>query len=95
MSTADLRRGPGNTTPPNANATWRITAAKSNGITPGFVIEDGQRNRYLLKFDPPLYPEMCSAADVIGSKLFYALGYNTPENYIVYFRREQLATARA
>lgn len=93
MSTADLRRGPGNTTPPNANATWRITAAKSNGITPGFVIEDGQRNRYLLKFDPPLHPEMCSAADVIGSKLFYALGYNTPENYIVYFRRGQLATA--
>jgi hypothetical protein len=27
---------------------------------------------------------------VIGSKLFYALGYNTPENYIVHFRREQL-----
>ena len=58
--------------------------------TPGFVIEDGRKNRYVLKFDPPLYPELCSAADVIGSKIFYALGYNTPENYIVHFSREQL-----
>jgi hypothetical protein len=90
MSIADLERGPGNGAPPDPNQSWRITAAKSNGITPGFVIEDGQKNRYVLKFDPPLYPELCSAADVIGSKIFYALGYHTPENYIVHFRREQL-----
>jgi hypothetical protein len=90
MSIDELRRGPGNSTPPDPHRPWRITAAKSNGITPGFVIEDGHKNRYVLKFDPPLYPELCSAADVIGSKIFYALGYDTPENYIVHFRREQL-----
>jgi len=90
MSIADLQRGPGNSTPPDPNGPWRITSAKSDGITPGFVIEDGQKNRYVLKFDPPSSPEMCSAADVIGSNMFYALGYNTPENYIVHFRREQL-----
>jgi hypothetical protein len=90
MSIADLQRGPGSSTPPDPNRAWRITSAKSDGITPGFVIEDGRKNRYVLKFDPPLYPELCSAADVIGSKIFYALGYSTPENYIVYFRREQL-----
>src|SRR5207249_2406097 len=28
---------------------------------------------------------MASAADVIGSKFFYALGYNVPENYVVSF----------
>lgn len=90
MPIAELQRGPGNSTPPGPNRSWRITSAKSDGITPGFVIEDAQKNRYVLKFDPPRYPELCSAADVIGSKIFYALGYNTPENYIVYFRREQL-----
>jgi hypothetical protein len=89
-SIAEIQRGPGNSAPPDPSRPWRITAAKSNGITPGFVIEDGRKNRYVLKFDPPLYPELCSAADVIGSKLFYALGYSTPENYIVHFRREQL-----
>jgi hypothetical protein len=93
MSIADLQRGPGNSTPPDPDHAWRIMAAKSNGITPGFVIEDERKYRYLLKFDPPLYPELCSAADVIGSKVFYALGYNTPENYIVNFRRGQLAIA--
>jgi hypothetical protein len=46
--------------------------------------------RYLIKFDPPNHPELASAADVIGSKFFYALGYDTPENYIVNFPREQV-----
>src|SRR5262249_49332018 len=31
-----------------------------------------------------------SSADVIGSKFFYALGYNTPENYVVRFHSENL-----
>src|SRR5262249_37556951 len=90
MSIADLRRGPGNATPPLQTGTWTIVGAKSDGVTPGFIIEDTNKNRYLLKFDPPNYPELCSAADMIGSKFFYALGYFTPENYIVHFHREDL-----
>ena len=90
MSIEELKRGPGNSTPPNPQGVWRVIAAKSDGVTPGFVIEDERKNRYVLKLDPPQYPELSSAADVIGSKAFYALGYNTPENYIVHFRREQL-----
>jgi hypothetical protein len=90
MSIEELKRGPGNTTPPSSG-TWRIVSAKTNGVTPGFVIEDEHKNRYVLKFDPPDYPELPSASDVIGSKALYALGYNTPENYIVHFRRENLA----
>src|SRR3984885_745092 len=90
LSIHELKRGPGNSTPPNPQGTWRVTSAKSDGVTPGFVIEDQQKNKYLLKFDPADYPEVASAVDVIGSKVFYALGYNTPENYIVHFRREQL-----
>ena len=34
--------------------------------------------------------EQGTGADVMGSKIFYALGYNTPENYLVYFGPEQL-----
>jgi len=90
MSIEELKRGPGNSTPPSTG-TWRVVSAKTNGMTPGFVIEDEHKNRYVLKFDPPEYPELASAADVIGSKALYALGYNTPENYIVHFRRENLA----
>lgn len=89
MSIQELQRGPGNSTPPARGGTWRIISAKSDGVTPGFAIEDEHHNRYLLKFDRPEYTELASAADVIGSKIFYALGYETPENYIVRFRREQ------
>src|SRR4029453_15397667 len=35
-------------------------------------------------------PEIASAADVISSKIFYALGYHVPENYIVHFDRSRL-----
>jgi hypothetical protein len=93
MSIADLERGPGNSTPPSQDDSWRIIGAKTDGVTPGFIIEDQNQNRYILKLDPPHFPELCSAADVIGSKFFYALGYNTPENYVVFFHRESLVIA--
>lgn len=90
MSQEELARGPNRTAPPSADGHWTVTSAKSEGVTPGFTIADAKGRRYLLKFDPPANPELASAADVIGAKFFYALGYNTPENYIVRFRREQL-----
>src|SRR5215510_2307379 len=79
MTVAELQRGAGNSTPPDPKGTWQVISAKSDGISPGFVIEDQQKNRYVLKFDPPDFPELASAADVISVKFFYALGYNTPE----------------
>ena len=94
MPVAELRRGAGNTTPPDPKGMWQVISAKSDGISPGFVIEDQQKNRYVLKFDPPDFPELASAADVISSKFFYALGYNTPEDYIVRFSRENLTIGK-
>jgi hypothetical protein len=94
MTIEELKRGPGNTTPPSPEGPWRIISAKSDGVTPGFIIEDERKNRYVLKFDPPDFPELASAADVIGSKAFYALGYNTPENYIIHFRLENIDIPR-
>ena len=85
----DLVRGPGDSQAP-ADGAWTVLSGKNEGITPGLVIRDSAGRRYFLKFDPKTNPEMASAADVIGSKLFYDLGYNTPENYIVTFRRERL-----
>jgi hypothetical protein len=90
MSIDELVRGQGNANPPDPNGKWNVTSGKSDGVMPGFTIQDSHGNQYLLKFDPPNYPELASAPDVIGSKFYYALGYNTPENYIAYFRRDQL-----
>lgn len=92
MSLDELRRGPGDERPP-ADGAWKIVSAKTEGLTPGFIIEDAGGERYLLKFDPRTNPEMTSAADVLGSRFFHALGYWVPQNYIVHFRRERLSIA--
>jgi hypothetical protein len=89
MSLQEIKRGP-NTGDGPADGLLTVTRAKTTGVTPGFFVRDQRGDVYVLKFDPPDYPEMTSAAEVIATKLFYAMGYNVPENYIFRFRREQL-----
>ena len=93
MTIDELVRGPERDGPPAKEGTWKVVAAKTEGVTPGFTIEDSRGRKYVLKFDPMSNPEMASAADVITSKFFYILGYNVPENYIVYFDRQRLVVA--
>ena len=90
MTIADLVRGPGDENAPAMDKPWVVLSGKNEGITPGLVFRDSAGRKYFLKFDPKRNPEMASAADVLGSKFFYDLGYNVPENYIVYFARDQL-----
>ncbi len=93
MSIEELVRGPGNENAPDASGQLTVVRAKTEGVTPGFTMEDSKGRRYNVKFDPLGNPEMATAADVIVSKLFYALGYNVPENYIFTFARHQLVIA--
>lgn len=90
LTVADLVKGPGEGNAPSESGAWTVLSAKSEGITPGFLIEDARGVAYFIKFDPKTNPEIASAADVIGSKLFHALGYHVPENYIVGFDRSRL-----
>jgi hypothetical protein len=56
---------------------WTVVEAKPNGFNPGFFIKTASGQRYLLKADGIVQPERNTAADVIGSKLFYAAGFDT------------------
>jgi hypothetical protein len=94
MTTEDLVRGPGNESPPSLDGPWMIVAPKTEGVTPGFLVKDSRGRYYQLKFDPLTNPEMATAAEVISSKFFYALGYNVHESYVVWFRPEQLRVSR-
>jgi hypothetical protein len=94
MSVEELVRGPGGGAAPSLDGPWTVVAAKTEGITPGFTIVDSRGRRYVLKFDPLSNPEIATAADVIVSKFFHALGYNVPDNYIVEFPREQLVLGK-
>ncbi len=89
MSREELRRGPGDSSAPQPP--FLVVGAKTDGITPGFRMTDAKGRLYFVKPDPRSNPEMATAADVLGAHFFYALGYNTPENYIVNIRDEELS----
>ena len=83
MSVEGLVRGPNTGDGPDMSTPWRVFRSKIGGLTPGFQIIDGRGDRYVIKFDPVNVPELSSAAEIIGTKIFHAMGYNVPENYIV------------
>src|SRR5215510_3238413 len=90
MSLSALTKGPNTGNGPSNEASWVIIDAKTEGVTPGFRIRDARGDIYFVKFDPIENPEMSTAAEVISTKFFYAIGYNVPENYITFFKRDQL-----
>lgn len=85
MSLEEITRGPDTEPGPDTTGGWIISRAKAEGVTPGFTIKDKHGHNYVIKFDPTGYAEIASGAEVISTKLFYAAGYNTPENYITHF----------
>ncbi len=93
MTIRELIIGPGADNAPSRDAPWQIVQLKDQGVTPGFLIQDAKKRRYFLKFDPATNPEMATAADVISSRFFHALGYFVPDYYTVLFDRNQLGIA--
>jgi hypothetical protein len=88
MTDEEIRRGPDRTDGPTGALT--VIRGKSIGVTPGFWIRDARGITWILKFDPPQYPELSTAAEIISTKFFYAIGYNVPENHLFRFTRDQL-----
>ncbi len=64
-----------------------VKGGKVNGANPGFRVKDpATGSNYLLKFDSPdAEPYRATAADVIGSKIYWAAGFETPCNEVIYF----------
>ena len=91
MSIAEIATGPDGLGP--AAGPWTVTAAKTEGITPGLQMKDSKGQLYFIKFDPPSNPELGTGAEIIATKLLYAAGYHVPENYIVVVGREDLRVA--
>jgi len=85
MTPEEVARGPNTTSGPSQNGQWIVTRGKTEGVTPGFFIEDALGDAYIVKFDPPKGPETNSASDIICVRFFHAAGYNVPEDSIVYF----------
>ena len=82
MTVEEVVRGPDTVDGP-APGVWKITGRPTGGITPKFTIRDERGDTYLFKLDPPHMPELPSTAEMISTKIFHALGYNVPEDFLV------------
>jgi hypothetical protein len=90
LSPGEAASGPLGGEGPDRGDAWVVVSAKTEGVTPGFNIRDAKGGRYLVKFDPPGYPNMTTAAGVIAGRILHAAGYFVPQDDVVTFRREDL-----
>ena len=81
LSREDLVRGPDRRPRPDIQD-WPIVAGKAEGVQPGFRVQDPEKHLWQIEFDPPAHPEMASGAEVIGTAIYHALGYNVVEVYV-------------
>ncbi len=77
----DIFRGA--TTEPAPTPPFTITKVKTTGAAAGFFGKDATGAKFLFKLDLPGYPELTTGAEVVASRLLWALGYNVPQMYIV------------
>lgn len=90
----DIRRGPARIGPPDQHFPWMIKQfRRGRAGTLNFVAEDSRGVTFMLKLDDPGAPEIATGADAIVSRLMWAVGYNVPEDHIVYFRHGDLQVA--
>ena len=92
MTIEDVLRGP-NTVDGPAPGPWQVTGRPDAGITPKFTIKDARGDTYLIKLDPASNPELPSSVELISTKLFHAIGYHVPEDFIVTFGIDRLSAA--
>lgn len=85
LSVEELVRGPNQSEGPDLSTPVKIIDAKTEGATPGLLVEDAKGDRYFFKFDPLFNEQMATSTEVVGTKFYHAFGYNVPENYLVYW----------
>ncbi len=62
---------------------WTVVSGKGAGAAPGFVAQAADGRKGLIKFDNPSQGPRASAADVIVSRMFHAVGYFVPCNRVL------------
>lgn len=61
-----------------------IDQGKPNGASPGFRVKVGGKKKYMFKTDFAKEPERPSAAAAIGTAAYYAVGFNTSCEQVIY-----------
>ncbi len=81
MTAADVARGPDRIERLAIDG-WVVSGGKSTGVQPGFRMTDPAGQLYQIEVDPPSNPELASAAEIIGTAFYHAIGYHVVEVYI-------------
>lgn len=84
LTTDEIVRGPIVGAPPDPSR-WVIVREKISGMHPGMTVRDAKGQTWFLEFDPDYYPDAATAAVVMATKFFWALGYNQVESFITTF----------
>jgi hypothetical protein len=92
MSLDEVVRGPDERTIPSLDG-WVVSAGKPTGVQPGFRMRDPSGHTYQIEFDPPDHPEMATAAEIIGTAFYHAIGYHTVEVYLAELDPEKIVIA--
>ena len=80
MTAEEIAAGPGGIPP---QLPLRIVKGKDRGAALGFQVVDAAGRRFLLKLDPAGHLGMSTAAEMVGTRLFHAAGYNVPANFVL------------
>jgi hypothetical protein len=80
MTLAAIAAGPSGTPP---RLPLRIVKGKDRGAALGFQVVDADGRKYLLKLDPKGHLGMSTAAEIVGTRLYHAAGYNVPSNFLL------------
>ena len=90
LTADEVGRG-ANTVEGPAPGKWTVIRAKTAGTAPGFTVRDEKNEVWFISMDADGYPTAATAANVIASRLFWALGYYQVETYISSIRPENVA----
>jgi hypothetical protein len=65
---------------------WMIVAGKNTGRQAGFravSASDPNQQVFQIEFDPAGNPEMATGAEIIGTAIYHAIGYNVVDTYLI------------
>jgi hypothetical protein len=80
MDTAALVAGPPAAPPVPP---LRIVKGKDTGAAPGFQVVDARGKKFMLKLDADGHFGLSTGAELVGARLFYAAGYDTPGSFLL------------
>jgi hypothetical protein len=89
LTATDVARGPDRIERLSIDG-WVVSGGKSTGVQPGFRMTDPAGQLYQIEVDPPSNPELASAAEIIGTAFYHAIGYHVVEVYLAEIDRASL-----